>query len=84
MEHSDNFLNWIKESNGFISPKIAINDYSEAEGSRLGIIAIEDISVYSNFVEAYFFIFGLYRRMKSYLLSRGSVSFLDLHQSIEI
>ena len=47
MEHADNFLNWIKQSNGYISSKIAVNDYSESEGSRLGIIAIEDITVTS-------------------------------------
>lgn len=45
MEHSTAFLQWLKDSNAFISPKIAIKDYSE-EGARLGIVAIEDISVY--------------------------------------
>ena len=44
MEYSDNFLQWLKDSNAFISSKIAIKDYSQ-EGSRLGIVALDDIKV---------------------------------------
>lgn len=44
MEHSAKFLQWLKDSNAFISPKIAIKDYSE-EGARLGVVALEDITV---------------------------------------
>lgn len=46
MEHSDNFLNWLKDSGAFISPKIAIKDFSD-EGARLGIVALENIKVRS-------------------------------------
>lgn len=45
MENSDHFLQWLKDSNAYISPKIAIKDYSD-EGARLGVVAIEDIKVY--------------------------------------
>lgn len=44
MEHSDKFLQWLKDSDAYISPKIAIKDYSE-EGARLGVVALEDIKV---------------------------------------
>lgn len=44
MEHSDNFLQWLKDSNAFISPKIAIKDYSN-EAARLGVVAVDDIKV---------------------------------------
>lgn len=44
MEHSHNFLQWLKDSDAFVSPKIDIKDYS-SEGSRLGIVALEDIKV---------------------------------------
>jgi hypothetical protein len=44
MENSDKFLQWLKESDAYISSKIAIKDYSE-EGSRLGVVALEDIKV---------------------------------------
>lgn len=49
MEHADNFLKWLKDADAFISPKIAIKDYSE-EGARLGVVAIDDISVSEYFV----------------------------------
>ena len=44
MEHSDNFLKWLKDSDALISPKIAIKDYAE-EGARLGVVALDDIKV---------------------------------------
>lgn len=44
MEHSDSFLKWLKDSDAFISPKIAIKDYAE-EGARLGVVALDDIQV---------------------------------------
>ena len=46
MEHSDKFLKWLKDSGAFISPKIAIKDFSD-EGARLGIVALENIKVRS-------------------------------------
>ena len=47
MEHSDNFLKWLTDSNASISPKIAIKDYSN-EGARLGVVALDDIKVSNN------------------------------------
>ena len=44
MENSDKFLQWLKDSDAYISPKIEIKDYSE-EGARLGVVAVEDIKV---------------------------------------
>ena len=44
MEHSDIFLQWLRDSDAYISPKIAIKDYSE-EGARLGVVALDDIKV---------------------------------------
>jgi len=44
MEHSDNFLKWLNDSDAFVSSKIAIKDYAE-EGARLGVVAIDDIKV---------------------------------------
>lgn len=39
-----NFLNWLKTSGAFMSSKIDIKDYS-SEGSRLGVVALEDLKV---------------------------------------
>ena len=47
MEHSNVFLKWLKDANAYISPKIAIKDYS-GEGARLGVVALDDIKVYFN------------------------------------
>lgn len=44
MEHSDKFLKWLEDSGAYISPKIAIKDFSK-EGARLGIVALENIQV---------------------------------------
>lgn len=44
MENSNKFLQWLKDSDAYISPKIDIKDYSE-EGARLGVVALEDIKV---------------------------------------
>lgn len=42
MEHSGAFVAWLQAHGAYISPKIAIKDYS-SEGARLGIVALEDI-----------------------------------------
>lgn len=52
MEHSNNFLKWLKDSDAFVSPKIAIKDYTE-EGARLGVVALDDIKVKSTITKGH-------------------------------
>lgn len=81
MEHSNNFLKWLKDSDAFISPKIAIKDYAE-EGARLGVVALDDIKV--KFTIRTCFPTSLCRKMKFYSLSLVSAFYHGQHQSIAI
>lgn len=83
MEHSDNFLKWLKDSNAFISPKIAIKDYS-GEGARLGAVAVDDIKVLNTIFYALNLIISVCRRMKCYSRSLVLVYFPDPHLNIAI
>lgn len=87
MEHSDNFLKWLKDSDAFISPKIAIKDYAE-QGARLGVVALDDIKV--KFTPHTFIKWNLIhlilmcRKMKFYSLFLVSASYHEHLQSIAI
>jgi hypothetical protein len=44
MEHADAFFEWLRTNGAYISPKVAIKDYSQ-EGARLGLVALDRIEV---------------------------------------
>ena len=80
MDHSNQFLQWLKDSDAFISSKIDIKDYSE-EGSRLGVVALEDIKVIISLDKKSHVVPYVCRRMKYYSLYLVNVSCHVHHQN---